>query len=385
MLTFMRNKLVNVEIPNENVYVAYGFLDDHIYSLETTFQVDGADMTIKWLKGHWNRYTTPDCPLAEDPLQGAVGLCLTDEGFSRSIHRIVGRKACRHFANLILECSDAVVKTKQMLETQGKAPQKDAEASVPSDSNAHEKGAPPRKETLPKRSRKNARIPFEQLEDAPTGFTIDLHVHTSPASPCASSSVDEIILEAKRIGLDGICLTDHNYQWDKEDIRKLRNKHQFLVLGGNEITTVQGDMVVFGLDEDIQGIIALKDLAEKVAAVDGFMIAAHPFRGFLAVSGDKLGLDVERAAARPMFFLVDGVETLNSKVTANESRFCGQVAEALKLPVTGGSDAHLSGEVGVYATRFSKKIENEEELMAALRAGDGVPVDYRNMKKEQAK
>jgi predicted metal-dependent phosphoesterase TrpH len=144
-------------------------------------------------------------------------------------------------------------------------------------------------------------------------------------------------------------------------------------------------MVVFGLDEDIQGIIALKDLALKVAAADGFMIAAHPFRGFLAVSGDKLGLDVERAANRPMFSLVDGVETLNSKVTENENRFCGQVAEALKLPVTGGSDAHLAGEVGVYATRFSKIIETEDDLMAALRAGDGVPVDYRNMKKESSK
>jgi len=58
------------------------------------------------------------------------------------------------------------------------------------------------------------------------------------------SPVDEMIEEAKRIGLDGICLTDHNYRWDPKDIQKLREKHQFLVLGGNEITTVQGDIVV---------------------------------------------------------------------------------------------------------------------------------------------
>ena len=374
MLTYMRNKLVNIEIPADDIYVAYGFLDDHIYSLETTFQVNGADMTIKWLKGHWNRYTTPDCPLAEEPLQGAVGLCLTDEGFNRSIHRIVGRKACRHFANLILECCDAIVKTKQMIENPEKEPGEIAETSTP------ESKSPRISDTAPVRIRKNEKIPFDQLEKAPHGFNIDLHMHTSPASACASSPVDEMIEEAKRIGLDGICLTDHNYRWDPKDIQKLRDKHQFLVLGGNEITTVQGDIVVFGLDEDIQGIIALKDLAEKVAAVDGFMIAAHPFRGFLAVSGDKLGLDVDRAANRPMFSLVNGVETLNSKVTMDENRFCGQVAKALNLPATGGSDAHLAGEVGVYATKFSRVIKNEEELMAALRAGDGVPVDFRNNK-----
>ena len=374
MLTYMRNKLVNIEIPADDIYVAYGFLDDHIYSLETTFQVNGADMTIKWLKGHWNRYTTPDCPLAVDPLQGAVELCLTDEGFNRSIHRIVGRKACRHFATLILECCDAIVKTKQMIENPEKEPEKIAETSMPGSK------IPRILDTAPKRIRKNAKIPFDQLEKAPHGFTIDLHMHTSPASSCASSPVDEMIEEAKRIGLDGICLTDHNYRWDPKDIQKLRDKHQFLVLGGNEITTVQGDILVFGLDEDIQGIIALKDLAEKVAAVDGFMIAAHPFRGFLAVSGDKLGLDVERAANRPMFSLVDGIEALNSKVTVDENRFCGQVAKALNLPATGGSDAHLVGEVGVYATKFSRIIKNEEELIAALRAGDGVPVDFRNAK-----
>ena len=374
MLTYMRNKLVNIEIPADDIYVAYGFLDDHIYSLETTFQVNGADLTIKWLKGHWNRYTTPDCPLAEEPLQGAVGLCLTDEGFNRSIHRIVGRKACRHFANLILECCDAIVKTKQMIENPEKEPGEIAETSTP------ESKSPRISDTAPVRIRKNEKIPFDQLEKAPHGFNIDLHMHTSPASACASSPVDEMIEEAKRIGLDGICLTDHNYRWDPKEIQRLRDKHQFLVLSGNEITTVQGDIVVFGLDEDIQGIIALKDLAEKVAAVDGFMIAAHPFRGFLAVSGDKLGLDVEKAANRPMFSLVDGVETLNSKVTVDENRFCGQVTKALNLPATGGSDAHIAGEVGVYATKFSRVIQNEEELIAALRAGDGVPVDFRNTK-----
>ncbi len=372
MLTYMRNKLVNIEMPADGIYVAYGFLDDHIYSLETTFQVDGKNMTIQWLKGHWNRYTTPDCPAALDPLQEAVGLCLTDDGFSQSVHKIVGRKACRHFANLILECSDALLKAREMAENPDGLPEKDV-APATSASEGSETGSIP---TEP--ARKNHRIPFEQLEDAPEGFTIDLHVHTAPASPCASSSVDDIISEAKRIGLDGICLTDHNYQWYPEEIEALREKHQFIVLRGNEITTVQGDMVVFGLDEDIQGIIALKDLADKVAAVDGFMIAAHPFRGFLAVSGDKLGLDIDKAAARPMFALVGGMETLNSKVTVDENRFCGKVAETLKLPTTGGSDAHLAGEVGFYATRFSKIIHNEEELISALRAGDAVPVDFRN-------
>ncbi|EFK09579.1 PHP domain protein [delta proteobacterium NaphS2] len=381
MLTYMRNKMVSIEIPTEDTYVAHGFLDDHIYSLNTTFQVNGADMTIQWIEGHLTRYTTPDCPRAEEPLQGAVGLCLTDEGFSQNIHKIVGRKACRHFANLILECSDAVVKTKRNIEGSENNAHADVDASPSSQSCITPQNIRPQKAKRPQRIKKESRIPFEQLEDAPDGFTLDLHVHTSPASPCASSAVDDIIEEAKHVGLDGICLTDHNHQWDPDVVAALRERHQFLVLRGNEITTVQGDMLVFGLNENIEGIISLNDLAEKVATVDGFMIAAHPFRGFLAVSGDKLGLDVDRAAARPMFNLVDGIETLNSKVTVSENNFCSQVAETLKMPVTGGSDAHLAEEVGVYATRFSKTIHDEDELITALMAGDAVPVIFRNHQK----
>ena len=374
MLTYMRNKLVSIEMPDENSFVAYGFLDDHIYSLETTFQVNRNDMAISWLEGHWNRYTTPDCFHSEKPLQEAVGLCLTDEDFQQKIHKIVGRKACRHFANLILECSDAIIKAKQMGEMSEDEPDEPLEAE---ESSSPESESLETKDTSLKPIKKNAQVPFEQLQEAPEGFTIDLHVHTSPASPCASSSVDDVITEAKRIGLNGICLTDHNHLWRNEDIKALRDKHDFLVLRGNEITTIQGDMVVFGLEEDIQGIIALKDLAEKVAAVDGFIIAAHPFRGFLAVSGDKLVLDVDKAAARPVFKLVNGVETLNSKVTDNENNFSGRVAESLEMPTTGGSDAHLAEEVGVYATRFSKIIHDEEELISALMANDAVPVQFR--------
>ncbi len=377
MLTYMRNKIISIEIPAQDTYVAYGFLDDHIYSLDVTFKVNGHDMAIERLTGHLTRYTTPDCPRSEEPLQEALGLCLTDEGFNQDIHKIVGRRACRHFANLILDCADAVIKAAKGLEDSDDHADLDAHSTLLSESGPKGQIATPQKAARPTRTVKESRIPFDQLADAPDGFTLDLHVHTAPASPCASSSVDEVIDEAKRIGLDGICLTDHNHQWSPEAIAALREKHRFLVLRGNEITTVQGDMVVFGLDEDIKGIISLNDLAEKVAAVDGFIIAAHPFRGFLTVSGDSLGLDVQKAAARPMFNLVDGVEALNSKVTADENNFCGRVAQSLEMPVTGGSDAHLAEEVGFYATRFSKIIHDEEELISALQAGDGVPIHFR--------
>ncbi|MGD8562529.1 MAG: PHP domain-containing protein [Desulfarculaceae bacterium] len=377
MLTFMRNKLVGVERPDPETLVARGVLDDDVYSLQVELTVESAGMTITGLSGRWNRYTTPDCPLALEYLPQAIGLCLNDHDFSAEIHKRLGRKACRHFANLVLECCDSMQKA-LILEDQPEAgAQAEAETQVTESPVQEPAAAPAPAQTSPRETPE-----YQALLDAPQGFFIDLHVHTWPASACASDPVDQIIAEAKDIGLDAICLTDHNHLWDADQVEELRQKHGFLILRGNEITTAQGDMVVFGLERDPQGIITLEDLHQMVVSEGGFIIAAHPFRGFLTVGVDELGLPVEKASQRPMFKLVQALEALNSKVTEKENRFSAQVAQALNLPATGGSDAHLSAEVGIYATRFEKVIHNERELIAALQSGRFQPAPFRNQEEK---
>ena len=107
------------------------------------------------------------------------------------------------------------------------------------------------------------------------------------------------------------------------------------------------------------------------------MIAAHPFRGFLTFGIGYLGLTPEKARERPIFQGVDAVEVLNSRVSEKENSFAAQVAAGLRLPVTGGSDAHKAGEVGLYATRFSDPIRNERDLVEALKNGRYSPVVFR--------
>ena len=47
---------------------------------------------------------------------------------------------------------------------------------------------------------------------------IDLHNHTYPKSDDSFISPDELIIKAKDIGLDGICLTEHDSFWTNDDI-----------------------------------------------------------------------------------------------------------------------------------------------------------------------
>jgi hypothetical protein len=168
-------------------------------------------------------------------------------------------------------------------------------------------------------------------------------------------------------------------------MEELRQRHGFPIFRGNEITTDQGDMLVFGLERDVRGIIKLQDLRREVLAAGGFLIVAHPFRGFLTFSGEQLGLTPEKAARRPLFQLVDAVEVLNGKVTAKENGFASSVAASLGLPATGGSDAHEVTEVGTYATRFSGQIRTEAELLRALKSREYVPVAFRREQGVQAR
>ena len=386
MLKFARNKLVNIVAKGDERLLVHGVLDDDIYSCEINFEVKLPDMVIRSLKGRWHRYTTPDCPRALDTLDPAVGRCIRDPEFAHFIDKEVGRKGCEHFANLIIECAAAVLEAELVLNWQKACElNPDLEFGTFADSfepfnGERDIGSPPlSKESEPAiESPKSASGKQQHARYSGDGFVVDVHVHSFPASPCATDDIDEMIIEAKRIGLNAICITDHNHLWSREKIEALSSKHDFPVFRGNEITTDQGDMVVFGFYEDIQGIIPIEDLQSKVDQAGGFIIAAHPFRGFKTFSTAQLGLTPEKASQRPLFKSVGAMEVLNGKVTPAENDFARQVAAELDLPCIGGSDAHAVGEVGQYATEFDVAVKNEEELVAALRSGNYRPVAFRS-------
>ena len=96
---------------------------------------------------------------------------------------------------------------------------------------------------------------------------IDIHTHTYPTSVDSFIDADELIEEAKRIGLDGVCITDHEWDracghcitdhdgfWDHREVEDLSKRHNFLVLPGCEVTTEEGHVLVYGLRRYIFGM-----------------------------------------------------------------------------------------------------------------------------------
>jgi predicted metal-dependent phosphoesterase TrpH len=198
---------------------------------------------------------------------------------------------------------------------------------------------------------------------------IDLHIHTSPRSACSYIDPHELIQEAQRLKLDGICLTEHQVLWDSEDVEKLAREGGVKIFRGNEFTTNQGDILVFGLYKDIKELLMIQDLRAEVRKSGGFMIAAHPFRGFKTFGIGQLQMTVEQACKRKVLEFVDAVEIGNGKLSPDENDMARKVSEKLDLPGTGGSDAHRVDEVGKWLTVFEKEIQNENELVAELHAG----------------
>ena len=81
---------------------------------------------------------------------------------------------------------------------------------------------------------------------------IDLHIHTAPLSACSYIDPRELIQEARRLKLDGICLTEHQVVWDRAEVDRLAEEAGIRIFRGNEFTTNQGDILVFGFYEDIK-------------------------------------------------------------------------------------------------------------------------------------
>jgi predicted metal-dependent phosphoesterase TrpH len=193
---------------------------------------------------------------------------------------------------------------------------------------------------------------------------IDLHFHTKQHSPCSQIDFEAGIAHAKAIGLDGICITDHDTFADRRFAKAMQEKYGIFVCVATEILTLEGDILCFGLDQIPEGVIASQTLIDHVNAIGGACIAAHPYRENMRGLGDHL-LSIHGLHA---------VETLNGNTKDVNNRKASETAERMHCPKCGGSDAHRINRIGIYATEFLDPVASEDDLIACIRSGHIKPV-----------
>jgi predicted metal-dependent phosphoesterase TrpH len=110
----------------------------------------------------------------------------------------------------------------------------------------------------------------------------DLHIHTI-YSYDGSASVPAVLKRAKRAGLDVIAVTDHDEINGSLKALDLSPNYGVEVIPGMEVTTAEGDLLVFNITEKIRRDLPLIDTVLTAGEKGGFCIAPHPMAGGLGM------------------------------------------------------------------------------------------------------
>jgi predicted metal-dependent phosphoesterase TrpH len=207
------------------------------------------------------------------------------------------------------------------------------------------------------------------------GTIVDMHVHTVRGAADSSLTPDQLIEEARRIGLGGVNISEHDRVWDAYQIEEFRQKSGLFVSRGMEVSTDMGHMIVVGLEQYVPGIRRAAELRRVLDEAGGFMHVAHPFRHFFDPihfrrdGRPPFEMTPEEAAERmPVFRLVDEIEVANGGSTPRENQFALRVAQVLGKRGIGASDCHSTQGVGYYVTVFDEELRDQRHMLEQLHA-----------------
>lgn len=210
---------------------------------------------------------------------------------------------------------------------------------------------------------------------------IDLHNHTWPRSHDSVLNPDDLVVRAKKAGLDAICFTEHDTLWDAKSVADICERHNFLVMAGVEIGTDDGHILTFGIDKYVFGMHRSNELAGHVEAHDGAMVAAHPYRRqmpWYIRDEEEYQRSLQKASENPAYRFVCGMEELNGRGSEKENAFSRRLCDLMGMPGTAGTDSHSIQDVGKCATYFERIINDERDLIRELLAGRFYAVDLRS-------
>lgn len=197
---------------------------------------------------------------------------------------------------------------------------------------------------------------------------IDTHLHEKKYSEDSFISLEEIVVRAREMGLDGICVTDHESSAIRAEAIALSKKTGFLIITGAEVLTYEGDMTVFGLNRLPEKKVHARDLVRLTEAAGGVAICAHPYRQNNRGMGDLI-------RELP---LVRGIEAFNGSTPEQHNLEAFNLSLDLHVAALGASDAHVIEQVGKFATLLPDWVQDETSFIQAVKKGLTLPAAYEN-------
>ena len=174
---------------------------------------------------------------------------------------------------------------------------------------------------------------------------IDLHIHSKYSFDC-KLEVSLILKYAKKIGLDGVAIVDHDTIMGGKKGKELSKDIEVII--GAEIKTDRGEVIGYFIEEEIESR-EFTEVCEEIREKGGIVVLPHPFDAF------RQGIKPTSADVP----YIDGVEVLNSRCILK--RFNDKALKFAKqhnLIATAGSDAHTLEEIG----RAGVEVESLEDI-----------------------
>lgn len=185
----------------------------------------------------------------------------------------------------------------------------------------------------------------------------DIHVHTTLSS-CSQLRLEDILSEARKKGLDGVCLTDHQTMDVRMEVNDGIQQDGLCIITGMEYATPDGDFLVFGSFDALPDGLSAEELLRLVDEADGVAVAAHPFREGRCTNREII--------ARQHCRIMEG---RNGRDNGTGHRRALKWQEKYAVRLVGGSDAHTLEELGGTVTVFEEPIRCKEEFIQALKSG----------------
>ncbi|WP_458209081.1 PHP domain-containing protein [Haladaptatus sp. NG-SE-30] len=191
-------------------------------------------------------------------------------------------------------------------------------------------------------------------------LSVELHCH-SALSHDGRDPVDLILEQAKAVGLDAIAITDHDKIEASLEAAELAPEYGLVGIPGMEVTTRDGHVLGLGVQERVPPGLSFGETLDRIREQGGVAVVPHPFQK--SRSGVAANID------RGELTKADAIEVYNSRLlTGRGNRRAKSFARRHQIPMTAGSDAHISEMVGQAVTRIDAA-RNTQSILDAIADG----------------
>jgi len=190
-------------------------------------------------------------------------------------------------------------------------------------------------------------------------YVVDLHCHTAASFDCRSRPRD-VVRTAFERGITHLAITDHGRIDGALEARSVAPPG-LVVLIGEEIRTVEGDLIGCFLEHPVPSGLSAREAIAEVRDQGGLVGIPHPFDRWRGSLG-------RRAWLGDLAPLVDWVEIHNARALFRANARAASFAAEQGLPGVAVSDAHTLLEIGVAATVVEADPSTPDGLRAALRS-----------------